>query len=676
MRIAKISSCWLTKVKTGVFRLLLFSVLISCGTEPVHDSPASQLEYKEAYEELTEVERNCRDLALEAKLSLRTNLTVARPKIDSFCNVCNSVTPALCEFLILNTVARRALAEGEMNSAQNVFRRQALLPGIVDAKNAFDARYRYMALDQLISFAINTSRYDTALHLGRQMLAESIATKDSLFVLYSYLRIGTSLTQLGETEIGAKYIDTANDITLRHGTPITKASRFLELSQSDVLDSKDLVHYAHLARKLLAENAPNYIWWAYGSLARAHVLAERYDSAQHYAILVFDQPRVEPSLAVVAYRSLYSVSESKGKFDLAARYLDSALVIAQENADTQELIALTVNQAELFESQNNYPEAYASYLEASQLLAADSIINENSRVAYLGLMRIAGQLDRDIPPPVLSMAAEVQDSMLKRTERSTLARLQQQFNDKERLDQIESLDNIRTAQAVALTNRNYALAGGGLALILLTAGGLALYRQRNNLKHANARVTTLNRELNHRSANQINLAYQLIRNQQRKLKNEAARSALQQSEAQLMALKTVNQRLAHAADDRVRADEVLTEVAENLQAASPRPFDLQLELSPIELPAQELTKVSLVVNELIANSIKYAFTDSHTGNVQLSLKQTAGATELRYADDGPGKDGNVRGSGVGSGLIEVLLKDLEAKVWEENTGGYQLSASW
>ena len=670
------------KVSWHLYAVFLSMIVVAaCDQARPTGQPATrQLEYNDHYEATTGEERRCRDLALETKLSLRTASAPGYPKITTFCSSCGELLPQLCEFLILDTLARNAYADGALDSAQVLFARQAAIPALAAGSNPLDSRYRFMALDQLYTYHNNKTDYESALAAGQQILAEASEANDSLFIMYGYKRIGTSINALGKPEVAAGYLDTANDITLRHGTPIARASLYLDLSQSDLKDSELLVRYGHKARTLIASSAPNYIWWAYGSLARAHVIAEQYDSARHFAALVLDQPRVEPQLAVMAYRSLYHVAVAEEAFVEANLYLDS-LQASMDGIGNAEQIDLYIDRARLAEELGDSTKAHADYRRAARLSMEDSTITESTRVVYSGLLSTARFANRPLSARTLYRATQVQDTMLQRMRRSTVSRLQEEFDDELRQAEIGNLNEVRIAQATTLRNRNYALAGGSLALLLLTGGGLALYRQRNTLARANARVTTLNRELNHRAAAQISLAYQLIRNQQYNLRDETARSALDDSESQLRALQIVNQRLARSASDRVRADEVLTEVANNLQAASPQPFTLSLDLPPLELPAEQVTKVALVVNELVTNSIKYAFADSRvpsgaTPTVQLSLKRTGNTTHLTYADNGPGKDGTVRGTGAGTELVEAMLEDLEAEVREDSARGYRMEAQW
>ena len=310
----------------------------------------------------------------------------------------------------------------------------------------------------------------------------------------------------------------------------------------------------------------------------------------------------------------------------------------------------------------------------------------HAREAYEGALRARSAAGQPSPAALTEAVLATQATAQFERRQAVGDSLRAVFADSMQRARIASLDATQRAQAEALSNRTAALAIGALAIIGLCAAVYATRRQRRRIARGKARVETLNRELNHRAHNQVNLAYQLIRDQQRGLRDTAAREALGRSERQLLALAAVNRRLARSGDDRLHADEVLTEVAEAARAAAPVPFALDLRLERASLPAEAVTKLALVLNELLANSVKYAFgggvpigadVEEEPPRVTVTLAREGGATVFAYADNGPGKDGVTRGTGAGSELIANFLDDLGAR-WHEpaGTGGYRLEARW
>ena len=100
-----------------------------------------------------------------------------------------------------------------------------------------------------------------------------------------------------------------------------------------------------------------------------------------------------------------------------------------------------------------------------------------------------------------------------------------------------------------------------------------------------------------------------------------------------------------------------------LREASPVPFDIELDATEVEVSARAATANSLILHELLTNSVKYAFAKPITDEppkVQIQIARRGQKVHVSYRDNGPGKDGKVRGTGKGSQLIDLFLEDLEA----------------
>lgn len=80
--------------------------------------------------------------------------------------------------------------------------------------------------------------------------------------------------------------------------------------------------------------------------------------------------------------------------------------------------------------------------------------------------------------------------------------------------------------------------------------------------------------------------------------------------------------------------------------------------------------LALIVNELLTNTLKYAFPDGRDGKVNITLKKNEkGNLNLVVADNGVGKSGIVNGTGFGSQLINLLTKQLSGSMTENLSNG-------
>jgi two-component system, sensor histidine kinase PdtaS len=80
--------------------------------------------------------------------------------------------------------------------------------------------------------------------------------------------------------------------------------------------------------------------------------------------------------------------------------------------------------------------------------------------------------------------------------------------------------------------------------------------------------------------------------------------------------------------------------------------------------------LGLIVNELLTNTLKYAFPDGGRGKVSIKLeKRKDNILHLEVTDNGIGKSGITYGTGFGSQLISLLTIQLNGKMKEEIKNG-------
>jgi len=74
-----------------------------------------------------------------------------------------------------------------------------------------------------------------------------------------------------------------------------------------------------------------------------------------------------------------------------------------------------------------------------------------------------------------------------------------------------------------------------------------------------------------------------------------------------------------------------------------------------------LSRLGIIVNELVTNSLKYAFAGREHGSIAVSLYKTEKTTTLEYSDDGIGLPDHVRidgTTGFGMQLVSMMVQDF------------------
>lgn len=89
----------------------------------------------------------------------------------------------------------------------------------------------------------------------------------------------------------------------------------------------------------------------------------------------------------------------------------------------------------------------------------------------------------------------------------------------------------------------------------------------------------------------------------------------------------------------------------------------ELDIEPIEMNISHLVPLGLILNEVITNSIKYAFPGGRPGNISINLKHSqVNRFVLTIADDGIGIEeedlGLVKMNSFGFTLIRGLCGDI------------------
>jgi two-component sensor histidine kinase len=211
-----------------------------------------------------------------------------------------------------------------------------------------------------------------------------------------------------------------------------------------------------------------------------------------------------------------------------------------------------------------------------------------------------------------------------------------------------------------------------MAIFLVTAS-LELYVIRslnlaiNALSEAREHSNTLFRELQHRVANNLQFVAALLQLRHRTLVADSAGAhALEAAETRLRMMSRVHRRLHDPGSVDKPVEVYLEALCLDLIAASDTPqIRLTVDGDPIVLNLEALMSLSLIVAELVTNSLKHAFHDRADGSIRIDLRAGRAGYILIVADDGPGlpKDfGKSATSSLGQGILQSLARQLHGKI--------------
>jgi two-component sensor histidine kinase len=178
------------------------------------------------------------------------------------------------------------------------------------------------------------------------------------------------------------------------------------------------------------------------------------------------------------------------------------------------------------------------------------------------------------------------------------------------------------------------------------------------------------KEIHHRVKNNLSVIASLLNLQRDRIDSqEEAIAALEKSRDRISTMADIHMLLYEAesfsAVEFSQYAKTLTEKLVNVYGRAAE-VSLELALRPLRLDITRAIPLALILNELVTNALKHAFSDRHSGRlgVELSL-DTGGLVRLSVWDDGPGLTDKAALSGVtslGMELVRVLVDQLHGSL--------------
>lgn len=179
-------------------------------------------------------------------------------------------------------------------------------------------------------------------------------------------------------------------------------------------------------------------------------------------------------------------------------------------------------------------------------------------------------------------------------------------------------------------------------------------RSRSELAAAVDTNQLLLREIHHRVKNNLQLVQSLVRLQ---AIPERSKIDLRNRIASIAAVHEHFYRMNRYED--ARADTLLETLVSSLIEVFGADATVDYDLDPVVVSHDHATPLALLANEVVTNSLKYAFADGREKRLRVELKDLgAGRARLVISDSGAGFDPQAESEGIGAKLIEGLAGQL------------------
>lgn len=236
------------------------------------------------------------------------------------------------------------------------------------------------------------------------------------------------------------------------------------------------------------------------------------------------------------------------------------------------------------------------------------------------------------------------------------------------------------------TTRNYLFLVIGIGLVVL----LILLFQGWSLRKVNKQLTLqkevlgrnaeekqmLLNEIHHRVKNNLQVVSSLLNMQSREVKDEKVLNALKEGRDRVHSMALVHQMFyqGHEESASVEADKYVEKLCNSLMrsyGADEQGIRLELDINQMMLDIDRATLVGLIINELVSNSLKYAFEGLAEKELKVSLRSGSKNHILQVSDSGKGSKTSDRNpDSFGLKLVESMTKKLKGKLSTFTENGY------
>lgn len=190
------------------------------------------------------------------------------------------------------------------------------------------------------------------------------------------------------------------------------------------------------------------------------------------------------------------------------------------------------------------------------------------------------------------------------------------------------------------------------------------------------RKEVLLQEVHHRINNNLQIISSLLTLQANSADDEKLTEYLKQSQNRIQSLSVLHE-LLYQNDSplQIKMDEYLHKVLDfhrEVLATLPAKVEIEISTTNAVFSTKMAVPLALIVNELVTNSIKYAFKDAETGIISISLNATENNSWLlTVSDSGKGlpDDTNFRKDSLGLRLVTIMTKQIKGTLTKYNRDG-------
>ncbi|MBD2751554.1 histidine kinase dimerization/phosphoacceptor domain -containing protein [Spirosoma validum] len=223
----------------------------------------------------------------------------------------------------------------------------------------------------------------------------------------------------------------------------------------------------------------------------------------------------------------------------------------------------------------------------------------------------------------------------------TVTRLNIEYETRKKESILKAQKKVINLNAENLHTQQILTAVIGILFLIATVLSIVFFRLYRKNQRISLRNVQLVKEQNHRVKNNLQVVSSLLSLQSKRLTDEVAKKAIEESRLRVQSMAIIHQRLYDG--DRlaeVNLEDFIRELVWGvLRSYGYSSVETEFTIENTSLPADKAVPLGLILNELTTNACKYAFPYRANPELKISCHRQSNRLKIMVADNGPGMDG-------------------------------------
>jgi two-component sensor histidine kinase len=356
-----------------------------------------------------------------------------------------------------------------------------------------------------------------------------------------------------------------------------------------------------------------------------------------------------------------------GNFDLARQQLNEALAIQNQVDDPVGMIQVLNSIGELQLRTNQHT------LAGKNLKRSEAIIRRTGTPDYLQknleLQIRVDREQRDFASGMdhLEQLILIRDSLFNEEKDRSLQAMQIRYETLKKEQQIAMLEQKEEINRDRIRSGQLLIGTLSVGLVLVAGVGLIAYVNFRRARAARERFELLMADMLHRSKNNLQTLASIFHLQARHYTDHNMIMEARSSESRVHAMSLLHDKLysarpGHSIDLRNYITDLVNQLT-GIYGFQAKGFSPLIEVDNINLDIDKALPLSLIVQELVSNSFKYAFNNVADPQLEVSMKlDLDGDLVATIRDNGKGIATDSGRKSQGFGLVEAFVDQLHGRM--------------